>query len=621
MKNFFLEHPKKKNVIIIIFFLIILLMQLSVCLITHFVLKNKDNNLVNSNLNEISNSILNEVNFITTFIKNSLNRSAAILRINGIYTSRKDFIDYMQYENSPIKSSIESFFWIAKLPGNEKTIFEDFCKKNIKENCSISEIGVNRTLVPVGNKEYYWPISNASPFLSISGSILGFDLNSNNITKIFIDFSLLDEFTSTVRINLGTRPNNPNSFGVLVNKLAYKNLEEFSFHNINGISSCIININDILTYTINVLNLTLLRKDVDLFVFDNSNDNLVDNKKLNVSLLFKENKDEYKNIWFYDDEYFKNNELLFKYNFDWINRKWIIYFKYSDSFMDSNRNENYIFIPIVIAIASILVNIIIIIIYNSVNSVVQKKNIANQMLGYVNHEVRNPLNVIKGLVNFTRDNLMKLEVSKEENINVEKKYFDTIVSDLSTAGNACDMIEHIVTDILDIRKLEEGKLDLNYKVIEIENFIKDLIKTLSQKFNENQNVKLILDYDKKLTLFVDSFRLKQILLNYLTNSIKFTEKGSITIKIIEFENYVKFMVIDTGKGIISSSKSKIFQPFNQINKEDSIRHNGIGLGLYLCKMLASCMKGKVGFESEYKIGSTFCVELPKIGDMKTVTPV
>jgi signal transduction histidine kinase len=112
-------------------------------------------------------------------------------------------------------------------------------------------------------------------------------------------------------------------------------------------------------------------------------------------------------------------------------------------------------------------------------------------------------------------------------------------------------------------------------------------------------------------LFIDEMRLKQILLNFLTNALKFTESGSITLKIEEFDQTMKFSVIDTGKGIPQNDKSKIFQPFNQINKEDASRHSGIGLGLYLCKMLSTCMNGKIGFESEFKKGSTFWVEFQK----------
>ena len=237
-----------------------------------------------------------------------------------------------------------------------------------------------------------------------------------------------------------------------------------------------------------------------------------------------------------------------------------------------------------------------------------KKTAANQMLSYVNHEVRNPLNVIKGLSSLTLDNLILIGEKQQDIINLNKENYDMIVSDLNTVIGNCLMIEHVVGDILDIRKLEAGKLALSIKRIYIHEFLNNLIKSFSQKMNENPAVKLLLDYDRALYLETDPFRLKQIILNYVTNAMKYTVEGSITIKVEKTPGYVRFSVIDTGRGIKDESKELLFSPFHQVNADDAIRHNGIGLGLHLCKMLAQCMDGRVGFTSEYKKGSTFWVE-------------
>ena len=194
---------------------------------------------------------------------------------------------------------------------------------------------------------------------------------------------------------------------------------------------------------------------------------------------------------------------------------------------------------------------------------------------------------------------------------LEKETYDSVISDLYTVSGACDMLEHIVTDILDIRKLESKKLSIDNKLVNIDIFMKDLIKTISQKINEKPELNFTQEYNKDQIIYIDPFRLKQILLNYLTNAVKYTNQGYIKIKIHEINDYIRFSISDTGKGIRVDDQKKIFYPFNQVSSDDSSRYGGIGLGLYLCKMLSELMGGRVGFSSEFKHGSTFWVEFPK----------
>ena len=101
------------------------------------------------------------------------------------------------------------------------------------------------------------------------------------------------------------------------------------------------------------------------------------------------------------------------------------------------------------------------------------------------------------------------------------------------------------------------------------------------------------------------------MLNYLTNALKFTESGSITLKIKLNKNNIVFSVIDTGRGIENTKKSIIFKPFSQANVTDATRHGGAGLGLHLCRLLAERLGGSVGFDSKYGEGSTFWLKLPR----------
>ena len=161
-----------------------------------------------------------------------------------------------------------------------------------------------------------------------------------------------------------------------------------------------------------------------------------------------------------------------------------------------------------------------------------------------------------------------------------------------------------------IKKLESGKLTFDYRPVKIDDLIKNLVKSIQQKINEKQSLELRLQYDNKIVIYVDIFRIKQILFNFLTNALKFTIDGYILILVEETDKVIKFTVEDTGRGIKDEEMKFIFSPFHQTDKDDSIRHNGIGLGLYLCKMLTESMHGTIGFESTYRKGSKFWVEFP-----------
>jgi len=249
------------------------------------------------------------------------------------------------------------------------------------------------------------------------------------------------------------------------------------------------------------------------------------------------------------------------------------------------------------------------------------------MLGYVNHEIRNPLNSIIGLVDLTILQLEQLfpyshrtsiigldDESYESAINTdsdntqEKQEILCMRSNLNTAAKSCMLLRHIVNDILDVRRLEEGKLELSYTVFSLDSLFKDITKIMNPKLMEKPHLYFNLHYTNK-QIRTDKNRLIQLLLNLISNSIKYTNHGGIDLYVQELDdNKIKFIVIDTGIGIPENKKSHIFQPFEQL-QDDNPRYGGIGLGLYLCKMLINNMKGSIGFQSQQSVGSTFWITL------------
>jgi signal transduction histidine kinase len=227
-----------------------------------------------------------------------------------------------------------------------------------------------------------------------------------------------------------------------------------------------------------------------------------------------------------------------------------------------------------------------------------KKNkyiVVDRMLAYVNHEIRTPISCINGLIEIC---LIKLGNMRNE-----------LQSNLYTAKRACDMLIHIVNDILDLKKIKDGKLVIHKSVINIDTFTKNLYKILLPKLNEKPDIEYIFQNPDNIeNIYYDEQRLLQILLNFITNSLKFTDIGTVILFIEMIDkNKIQISVIDTGRGIEKNKYKKIFKPFDQSELSDSLRQGGVGLGLYLCKMIIDQMGDQIGFSSEINSGTTFWI--------------
>jgi len=229
----------------------------------------------------------------------------------------------------------------------------------------------------------------------------------------------------------------------------------------------------------------------------------------------------------------------------------------------------------------------------------RKREEAQVMISYVNHEIRNPLQTILGLAD------MHLEQAEEEGDPL-------LASDLGTIVRSAEFIEHIARDILDLRRVEEGKLDIELSDVDVVQFVGGLEKAVMSVQSRKANVEFKVNVDKEIrTIRTDRYRLEQILLNFLTNAFKHTEEGVVTLSVsYSTISTIRCAVLDTGKGVASEKKEKLFQQFSQVSAKDASDFGGFGLGLYLTKMLAKLLGGSVGFESTLGLGSVFWVDLP-----------
>lgn len=219
---------------------------------------------------------------------------------------------------------------------------------------------------------------------------------------------------------------------------------------------------------------------------------------------------------------------------------------------------------------------------------------SKMILTYINHEMRNPLNSIIGL----------LELSVDE---LESLHQYEIQSDLNTALNCCKIMNNVLVDVVDIKQLQEGTLYVSENSYPLSAILQDVNKMIMFKTNEYQNLTFsIINESTKETLFTDKNRLEQVLANFLINAFKFTNVGSVTLKVYDVNDKIRFDVIDTGIGITQVQKSRIFKPYPNITHAQV---GGLGIGLYLCQLIANRLGYKIGFDSQENIGSTFWIEL------------
>jgi len=644
-----------------IFIGIFALVQIGIAVGTYYYNADSENTRVRTQLESMVSQTMDETLNVIDIFKYNLERTANLFEIYEGLVPYDVYYSNMQFANlknfALLNNNAEIFLWTKKVLLSEKSGFQNFMTKTIKHPYFLYDIIPTPPYVILSpSRPVYWPVTYYTLTANTTieyNSFMGFDLASTNSTNIFVhDVLSTSNITVTQRSKLLSDPN-PNNYGVWVNRLAFINGSDL-FNNDNnnnqiltpddvyGFASIVVKIGQFFTMALSNINFVIDRNDVDIFVFDITNDSYANINANNISILYKETDEAYKDIWFSTDV--EDSYDIVKYNYTFINRNWQVCFKFSKNFIASLQTPNTLAILLIVVLGSFLIDIIIIMVYKSFLNIKTKadqeergKKIATQMLSYVNHEVRNPLNVIKGLVGYTLDSLYKIDSegnavynsehslnhnsehslnhSLEQNINIpnitiqiHQIEISTLISDLTTVSSSCDLLEHIVTDILDIKKLESNKLDIINQVVNVGEFLTDITKIVSQKVDEKQTLQIIHDYDNSMVVFIDPYRLKQILLNFLTNSIKYTITGSITVSVKKNNTSTQFAVIDTGKGIADNARVQLFEPYNQNNSDDASRYGGVGLGLYLCKMLVERMNGRIDYTSVYGKGSTFWIE-------------
>jgi ammonium transporter len=227
-------------------------------------------------------------------------------------------------------------------------------------------------------------------------------------------------------------------------------------------------------------------------------------------------------------------------------------------------------------------------------------------LASMSHELRTPLNAIIGIT----------ELLEEDATDSGQ---NELIEPLERISGAGKNLLNLINEILDLSKVEAGKLEIHAENIKVPDLIKEVTATIQPLVEKNRNRLVIKCPDDVGSMHSDPMRLRQILFNLLSNACKFTENGQITVEVArepsDAGDWLIFTVADTGIGMTPEQMKTVFEEFSQADSSTTRKYGGTGLGLAISQRLCDKMGGKIGVESALSVGTTFTVRLPeKIDD-------
>ena len=229
-------------------------------------------------------------------------------------------------------------------------------------------------------------------------------------------------------------------------------------------------------------------------------------------------------------------------------------------------------------------------------SAIKANETKSLFLATMSHEIRTPLN---GIIGFT-DLLLQSELSTEQQEH------------LSLIHKSGDILLNIINDILDFSRIESGQMELDNIDFDLTETIEDILDIHSQTASSKQ-IDLLYLIDSKVPRYIhgDQGRLKQILLNLISNGLKFTKQGAVSLEVKGLKkDYLQIIVKDTGIGFDETIKDQLFKPFQQADASTTRKYGGTGLGLAICKQITDAMGGSISAESSPGVGSEFKIIIP-----------
>ncbi|MEL6605391.1 MAG: ATP-binding protein [Cyanobacteria bacterium J06614_10] len=252
-----------------------------------------------------------------------------------------------------------------------------------------------------------------------------------------------------------------------------------------------------------------------------------------------------------------------------------------------------------------------VILFRDITAEKEVDRMKTDFISTVSHELRTPLTSVLGFAKIIQKKLEKVvlpAVASEEKKTV--RAVRQVKENLAIIISEGERLTSLINDVLDIAKIEAGKIEWRMAEVNPQTIIEHAIAATSALTLTN-NITLKTDIAPNLpTVIADQDRLIQVVINLISNAIKFTDEGTVTCEVKRTEDELKISVIDTGIGISEEDQPKVFEKFKQVGEIMTDKPQGTGLGLPICKQIVEHHGGRIWVESELGHGSTFCVALP-----------
>ena len=214
----------------------------------------------------------------------------------------------------------------------------------------------------------------------------------------------------------------------------------------------------------------------------------------------------------------------------------------------------------------------------------------------MSHELRTPLNSIIGFTGILLQGLAgELNTEQRKQLGMVKSSSEHLLS--------------LITDVIDLSKIEAGKIDLSMETFDLSEVVREVLGSF-QVMADRKALSLSAEMPPGLILVSDKRRIRQVLVNLVGNSMKFTEHGGVSVSALSDGDLIKVSVADTGMGIRQEDQDKLFKSFSQVTTAEAPKHEGTGLGLYLSKRLVTLLGGEIGVQSKFGKGSAFFFTVP-----------